>query len=131
LAKAIHMMIRVLDEQRSLAFYRQAFGLHVADRLDFDSFTLVYLRNDQSDFELELTINKDQSDPYQMGTAYGHLAFCVDDLDGEHKRFTAAGLSPRKIVDFEHDGAVLARFFFVRDPDGFEIEVLQSHGRYR
>ncbi|MEL7139350.1 MAG: VOC family protein, partial [Pseudomonadota bacterium] len=45
MAKAIHMMIRVLDEQRSLDFYEQAFGLTVADRLDFEKFTLVYLRN--------------------------------------------------------------------------------------
>ena len=44
MAKAIHAMIRVLDEARSLAFYETAFGLTVADRLDFDSFTLVYLQ---------------------------------------------------------------------------------------
>jgi lactoylglutathione lyase len=45
MAKAAHSMIRVLDEERSTAFYRQAFGLEVVDRLDFPSFTLVYLRN--------------------------------------------------------------------------------------
>ncbi len=130
MAKAIHMMIRVLDEEKSLKFYGQAFSLTVADRRDFDSFTLVYLSNDQSDFEVELTINKNNSKPYEMGTAYGHLAFCVDDLDAEHQRFSVAGFSPRKITDFEHNGELLARFFFVQDPDGYEIEVLQRHGRY-
>lgn len=131
MAKAIHMMLRVVNEQKSVAFYQEAFNLDVADRLDFDSFTLVYLRNEQNDFELELTINKDQSQPYDLGTGYGHIAFCVDDLDCEHKRFIDAGLAPRKIVDFSHEGKKLARFFFVQDPDGYEIEVLQKYGRYR
>ena len=45
--------------------------------------------------------------------------------------FEAEGLAPRKIVEFNRDGALLAKFFFVKDPDGYEIEVLQRHGRYR
>ena len=57
LAKAIHSMVRVLDEARSVDFYQRAFNLSVADRLDFESFTLVYLSNPESEFELELTIN--------------------------------------------------------------------------
>lgn len=131
MAKALHSMIRVLDEARSVAFYDAAFGLKVDTRLDFDSFTLIYLRNADVDFELELTVNKGRTDPYQLGDGYGHLAFCVDDLDGEHARFDGAGLNPRKIVEFMRDGALLARFFFVADPDGYQIEVLQRHGRYR
>ena len=131
MAKAIHSMIRVLDEVRSVDFYKQAFGLDIAERLDFDSFTLIYLRNNQADFELELTVNKDRSEPYDLGDGYGHIAFVVDDLDAEHARFQAAGLEPRKIVEFERDGALLAQFFFVADPDGYQIEVLQRHGRYK
>lgn len=131
MAKAIHSMIRVLDEARSVEFYRTALGLEVAQRLDFDSFTLVYLSNEEAHFELELTINKGRTEPYDLGDGYGHLAVCVDDLEAEHARFEAAGLAPRKIVDFNRDGALLARFFFVKDPDGYEIEVLQKHGRYQ
>lgn len=130
MAKAIHMMIRVLDEARSVDFYQKAFGLEIADRFDFDSFTLVYLRNDEADFEVELTINKGQERPYTHGEAYGHVAFAVEDLDAEHARFAAAGLSPRDIVEFNRDGSLMARFFFVEDPDGYKIEVLQKHGRY-
>lgn len=130
MAKAIHSMIRVHDEDRSVAFYEKAFGLGVNDRLDFDSFTLVYLGNAENDFELELTVNKGRAEPYDLGDGYGHLAFCVDDLDAEHERFAAAGWEPRKIVAFERDGTLLARFFFVTDPDGYQIEVLQRHGRY-
>jgi lactoylglutathione lyase len=130
MAKAIHSMIRVLDEARSLAFYKAAFGLTVADRLDFDSFTLIYLSNPDSTFELELTVNKGRTDPYTLGDGYGHLAFSVDDVNAEHARMTAAGLAPRKLVDFAPGGTVIARFFFIADPDGYQIEVLQRGGRY-
>ena len=130
MAKAIHSMIRVLDEARSVAFYEKAFGLRVADRLDFPNFTLVYLSNSDSEFELELTINKDQTEAYDLGNGYGHLAFSVDDLDQEHARFQAEGLAPRKLVEFAPAGEIIARFFFVTDPDGYEIELLQRAGRY-
>ncbi len=131
MAKAIHSMIRVLEEARSVRFYEQALGLTVADRLDFPTFTLIYLRNAEADFEVELTINKDQTTPYDLGAGYGHLAVVVDDLDAEHARFVTLGFEPRNIVEFNHDGALIARFFFVQDPDGYKIEVLQKHGRFR
>ncbi|MAB00921.1 MAG: lactoylglutathione lyase [Stappia sp.] len=131
MAKFIHAMVRVIDEARSVAFYKTAFGLEIADRFEFDNFILIYLRNDEADFELELTVNKGRSEPYDLGDGYGHLAVCVDDLDAEHARFEKAGLAPRKIVEFNREGALLARFFFVQDPDGYQIEVLQRHGRYR
>ncbi|MFU8825515.1 VOC family protein [Yoonia sp.] len=130
MAKAIHSMIRVLQEARSVQFYEKAFGLQVADRLDFDTFTLVYMSNADSTFELELTINKDRTEPYDLGDGYGHLAFSVDDLDAAHARLTDAGFAPRKIVDFAPAGDVIARFFFIADPDGYEVEVLQRGGRY-
>ena len=131
MAKSIHSMIRVLNEDRSVQFYDQAFGLKVAEKLDLKTFNLIYLANEESDFELELTINKDQTEPYDLGNGYGHFAVSVDDLDAEHARFVAAGLNPRKIVDFAPDGETIARFFFVVDPDGYEIEVLQRGGRYK
>ncbi len=131
MAKAIHTMIRVRDLDRSIDFYDQAFGLKVADRFDFEGFTLVYLRNDENDFEIELTWNEGQEEPYTHGTGYGHVAVCVDDVKSEHARFQAAGLSPNDVKEFHRDGALMARFFFVQDPDGYKIEVLERHGRYR
>jgi len=124
-------MIRVLEEERAVNFYENAFGLTTASRLDFDDFTLVYLSNQDTSFELELTINKGRTEAYDLGDGYGHVAFCVDDLESEHARFTDAGLAPRNIVEFKPGGDLLARFFFVQDPDGYQIEVLQKHGRYR
>ena len=124
-------MIRVSDEINSTTFYQKAFNLSIADRLDFETFTLVYLSNAEAEFELELTINKDQAEPYQLGNGYGHFAVSVDNIEAEHARFEKEGLNPRKLVEFEKDGALLAKFFFVQDPDGYEIEVLQRHGRFK
>ena len=131
MVKAIHSMIRVLDEARSVDFYKTAFGLEIADRLDFEKFTLVYLSNSESEFELELTVNKGREEPYDLGDGYGHFAVSVDDLEAEHARFTQAGLEPRKIVEFAPDGELVGKFFFVADPDGYEIEVLQRAGRFK
>lgn len=130
MAKTIHSMIRVLDEERSVDFYRRAFGLEIADRLDFSTFTLVYMSNGESGFELELTINKDRETPYELGDGYGHLAVSVADLDAEHARFEKEGLAPRKLVEFAPDGKLVGRFFFVADPDGYQIEVLERSGRF-
>ena len=130
MAKTIHSMVRVLDETRSVNFYKTALGVDVADRFEFDDFTLIYLRNGKSDFEIELTVNKGRDQPYNLGDGYGHLAVVVDDLQSEHLRFKDAGLNPRDIVEFKRDGALMAKFFFVEDPDGYKIEVLEKHGRF-
>ena len=131
MAKLIHSMIRVLDEARSVAFYQSAFGLEVADRLDFDSFTLIYLSNSETGFELELTVNKSQEEAYELDNGYGHIAVVVDDVTAENARFEAEGLAPRKLVDFKNNCVTIAKFFFVADPDGYEIEVLQRQGRFK
>ncbi len=107
------MMLRVLDEARSVDFYQRAFGLAIADRFAFDSFTLVYLRNAEADFEIELTINHGRTEPYSLGDGYGHVAFAVDDLAAEHARFTAEELSPTPVKEFfarrRADGPLLLR----------------------
>jgi lactoylglutathione lyase len=131
MAKAIHTMIRVRDLDASLKFYDTAFQLKPADRYDFDGFTLVYLRNPEADFEIELTWNHGRTEPYTHGDGYGHVAVAVDDIAAEHQRFLAAGLKPLDIKEFHRDGSLMAKFFFVLDPDGYKIEVLQRHGRYR
>ena len=68
MAKPIHANIRVLDEQRPVAFYHQAFDLDMVDRVPFDDFTLVFLRNRESEFEVELTVNHGRTEPYTHGT---------------------------------------------------------------
>jgi lactoylglutathione lyase len=129
-AKAVHMMIRVKEEARSVAFYKDVFGLSVADRVDFDAFTLIYLKNAAADFELELTVNKDRNEPYELGSGYGHLAFVVDDLKSLHLQLTLAGRAPKDIKQMTHNGKPFGEFFFIDDPDGYKIEVLKKGGRF-
>ncbi|WP_078708260.1 VOC family protein [Consotaella salsifontis] len=130
MAKMAHSMVRVLDEERSTDFYRKAFGLEVSGRYPFDGFTLVYLKNAESDFELELTVNAGRSEPYDLGTGYGHLALTVAGLAGERARMIEAGLAPGEIKEMKHDGRPMARFFFITDPDGYKIEVIEASGRF-
>lgn len=124
-------MIRILNEERSVNFYKQAFELEVADRLDFESFTLIYMSNKETGFELELTINKDNTEAYDLGAGYGHLAFVVEDLEAYHQNLKTQGYTPKDIVIFNKDDAPLAKFFFIEDPDGYKIEVLQKMGRFK
>jgi lactoylglutathione lyase len=127
----IHSMIRVLDEARSVDFYSKVFGLAVADRVDFETFTLIYMSNEETGFELELTVNKGRIEPYNLGDAYGHLAVSVQEVQVEHKRLTDLGLNPGKLVELNRDGKLFGLFFFITDPDGYKIEVLQRYGRFQ
>jgi len=131
LAKVVHSMIRVLDADRSLRFYETAFGLKPAGRYPFETFELIYLSNEESGFEVELTVNKGRTEPYQLGDGYGHAAFVVGDLEAEHARFGREGLKPGPIREMQWDGKPFGKFFFVEDPDGYKIEVLQRFGRFK
>jgi len=131
MAKAIHMMVRVLDEARSVDFYGKVLGLAVSARHDWPDFTLIYLKSPEADFEVELTVNKGRAAPYEPGSGYGHVAFAVDDLEAERVRIAGLGFAPKDIKEMTHDGKPFGRFFFIEDPDGYKIEVLQKGGRFR
>ncbi|ELR65724.1 Lactoylglutathione lyase [Photobacterium marinum] len=131
MAKIIHSMVRVVDLDKSLKFYKEALALDIAERLDFEGFSLVYLRNEENDMELELTWNEGTEESYTHGSGYGHLAVAVDDLEAEHEKLVGFGYEPAEIKEFFRDGQLLAKFFFVQDPDGYKIEFLQRHGRYQ
>ena len=129
-AKPVHSMVRVVDEARATNFYRRAFGLVPVDCIAFDDFTLIYLRNATSPFELELTLNKGRTEPYALGDGYGHFAVVVDDLEGEHSRMEAEQFKPGPLRELKHSATRLARFFFIKDPDGYNIEVIERGGRF-
>lgn len=130
MAKAIHMMVRVLDEARSVKFYETCFGLKISDRKEWPDFSLTYMKNAENDFEVELTVNKGRTEPYDLGNGYGHIAFAVDDLAAEHARILAAGYQPKDIKTMTFEGQPFGQFFFIEDPDGYKIEVLQRGGRF-
>ena len=132
MSKIIHSMIRVLDLNLSLKFYAECFGLHPAHRLDFPSFSLVYLRNAENDAEIELTWNQGRTEPYTHGDGYGHIGVCVPEVAADRERLLKLGYNPLDIKEFKaDDGALIARYFFIQDPDGYKVEVLERHGHYQ
>lgn len=131
MAKPIHSMIRVLNEQLSTEFYRRALDLNEIDRFVFDDFTLIFLADPESEFELELTVNRGRTEPYSHGTGYGHFALSVGDLDGHHARCVERSLDPTPIKELHTGNRLAVRFFFLIDPDGYKIEIVERQGRYR
>ena len=132
MSKIIHSMLRVLDLEKSLKFYADCFDLRPSHRLDFPSFSLVYLRNAENDAEIELTWNKGRTEPYTHGDGYGHVGVCVPDAAADRARLAGLGYSPLDIKEFKaDDGSLIARYFFIQDPDGYKVEVLERHGHYQ
>ena len=155
MAKMIHAMIRVLDLDRSMRFYRDAFGFetvaltqrHGATASSTSWGAMLFHEGEASfssrheisivdrvgagdSFTGALILNRGRTEPYTHGTGYGHVAVCVDDLAAEHARVKSLGLAPNDIKEFRDGDRLIARFFFMQDPDGYKIEVLQRHGHY-
>lgn len=119
--KLYHTMIRVRDLERSLRFYQDFLGLEEVRRRELgDEATLVFLSDAERHYYLELTYNKDGRD-YELGNQFGHLAFLTDDLDAVIAKVEAAGMWYR-----QSKASASSRYIFVRDPDEYEIEILQA-----
>ncbi len=116
--KLIHENHNVVDLDRSLAFYDQALGLREVRRKTAadGSFIIVYLANDQSDFEIELTWLKDHPEPYSLGDEEFHIALSVDDFEEAHALHEKMGC-----ICFENPEMGI---YFINDPDGYWIEIL-------
>jgi len=76
------------------------------------------------DTPLELTYNFDRDEPYEIGTGYGHIALNVEDLDGTLERLAAIGIEPERPPYQVREGG--SRLCFVRDPDGYRIELVEK-----
>ena len=131
MAKPIHSMIRVLDETRSVDFYRRAFRMRGGRPVRFRGLHAGLSARRRQRLRAGADHQSRPDRAIRAGRRYGHIAFVVEDLAAEHARFMAEGLAPNQIREFHRDGALMAKFFFVQDPDGYRIEVLQRHGRYR
>lgn len=114
----IHENYNVSDLDVSIAFYDRALGLKECRRKTADdgSFILVYLKNEQSDFELELTWLRDHPQKYSLGECEFHLAFSVDDYDAAHRLHEEMGC-----ICFENPAMGI---YFIVDPDGYWLEIL-------
>lgn len=122
--RMLHTCIRVKDLDKSLSFYENILGMKEVRRLDYPDykFTLVYLSLPGDDVELELTYNYDQKKSYELGDGYGHIAIGVENLKTTHEEYNQSGYEVTELKELS-DGA--ASFFFIKDPDGYKIEVIQ------
>ena len=116
--KMIHENYNVQDLGRSLEFYNKALGLTEKRRKTDPegSYIIVYIGNDESDFELELTWLRDHPQKYDIGEEEFHLAFRADDFDAAHKLHSDMGC-----ICFENHAMGI---YFIQDPDGYWLEVL-------
>lgn len=124
--KFLHTCYRVKDLDKSVKFYEEVLGFKEVRRLDYPDFefTLVYMALPEDEgYELELTYNYGQEEPYDLGDGYGHIAIGVDDLEDAHEEYSQSGYEVTDIKGLS-DGA--ATFFFIKDPDGYKIEVIQN-----
>jgi lactoylglutathione lyase len=120
----VHTCYRVLDPAASILFYTECLGLvHVREVPIRDEATNHFFAfaGDPEPW-LELTYNHGRTEPYEIGTGYGHIAIRVDDLDATLAALAEKGVQP------ERDPYLVGttRICFVRDPDGYRIELIQA-----
>lgn len=121
----VHTCLRVLDPDASLRFYR-ALGFESRGRLEFASAYNLYLGLPGDGDVLELTVNRDQSEPYDLGSGYNHLAITVEDLDQVLADLRGIGVEPEKPPYHPGGREDLPLIAFVADPDGYRIELIDG-----
>ena len=126
--RLLHTMLRVRDLKKSLDFYTRLLGMKLLRQKDYPSgeFTLVFVGygDEASDAVIELTHNWGQTEPYDLGTGFGHVAIGVPDIHATCDRLAAEGVNiPRPPGPMKHGGSVIA---FIEDPDGYKIELIEK-----
>jgi lactoylglutathione lyase len=121
----IHTCYRITDIDRSVAFY-EALGFTEIGRMPIRDEAINVFMNQPDDGDnprLELTYNVGHDEPYDLGTGYGHIAITANDLDGTLAALAEQGIEPERPPYTIREGG--SRLCFVRDPDGYRIEILE------
>ena len=123
----LHTMLRVRDLDKSLDFYTRLLGMKLLRRKDYPSgeFTLAFVGygDEENNTVVELTYNWGRTEPYDLGTAYGHIAIGVPDIYATCAALEKEGVKiPRPPGPMKHGGSVIA---FIEDPDGYKIELIE------
>jgi lactoylglutathione lyase len=122
-SELIHTCYRVLDLDRSAAFYEKL-GFEELRRMPIrDEATNLFMGLPGDGARLELTYNHDVTEPYEIGTGYGHIAITTDDLDATLERLATDGIEPERPPYTVSEGG--SRICFVRDPDDYRVEIIE------
>lgn len=126
--RILHTMLRVVDLEKSLAFYTDVLGMKLLRRNDYPDgkFTLAFVgfSDEASSAVIELTHNWGV-EHYDLGNAYGHIAIEVPDAYATCEAIKQrGGKVVREAGPMKHGSTVIA---FVEDPDGYKIELIQAH----
>ena len=118
--KMYHENYNVTDLDKSLEFYDKALGLKEVRRIEAEdgSFKIVFVGNETTDFQLELTWLRDWDRAYNLGDNEFHLAFTVDDFDAAHTLHKEMGC-----ICFENEAMGI---YFIVDPDGYWLEIIPA-----
>jgi lactoylglutathione lyase len=123
MSELIHTCYRVLDLDRSAAFYEKL-GFEQVHRMPIgDDATNLFMGLPGDGARLELTLNHGRTEPYEIGTGYGHIAITADDLDATLEALAADGIEPEKPPYTVSEGG--SRICFVRDPDDYRVEIIE------
>jgi lactoylglutathione lyase len=130
MAEYLHTMVRITDPEKSRAFY-EALGFTFSRDMDIVrngevEATNYFFSLGSDENVLELTFNHDGR-TYDMGDAYGHIAIAADDLDETLARLEDQGIEPEREPYRVREGG--SRLCFVRDPDGYRIELIDRSGK--
>jgi lactoylglutathione lyase len=130
MAEYLHTMVRITDPEKSRAFY-EALGFEFSRDMDIVrngevEATNYFFSLGGNENVLELTFNHDGR-TYEMGDAYGHIAIAADDLDESLARLKEQGIEPEREPYRVREGG--SRLCFVRDPDGYRIELIDRGGK--
>jgi lactoylglutathione lyase len=121
----VHTCLRVRDSEVSVRFYR-ALGFEPRGRLNFASAYNLYMGLPGDGDVLELTVNRGQEEPYDLGTDYNHMAVAVDDIHAALAELEPLGVAPEKPPYRPGDREELPLIAFVADPDGYRIELIDG-----
>ncbi len=121
----VHSCIRVGNLEKSIEFYTKALNLKVVKEMDMPEkkFTNIYVANEKKDFQIELTYNYGV-DNYELGNGYSHIAFYVEDIKEAHRKHKELGY---EVTDIYSMSEKSRKLYFVTDPDGYKIELLEKY----
>ena len=120
--KLAHTMLRTGSAEEMIEFYREAFGFELREKKEMDTFTLYFLRSEDQTAEIELTYNHGKDEKYEKGEGFGHIAIHTDEdqtLEEAYEKAVEAGGK-----DYRPPEECPGNYAFVKDPEGYEVEIL-------